>query len=327
MDLLVLGGTAFLGRAIAEHARERGHAVTCLARGTTPPPQGVDFVVADRDDDDGLAAVADRRWDAVVDVTRQPGQARRAVRDLRTDHWVFVSSANAYRSFDSPDLPESAPLHEPLAGDVMADMEQYGPAKVACEDAFRAAEGTATIVRAGLIGGYGDDSGRSGYYPWRFAHPTGPDVLVPEAPEATCGIIDVADLAEWIVLSAEERMDGAFNACGPSIPLTEILATARRVAGPGAPPPREVPAEVLAEAGISGWMGPASLPLWIDDPADRYFGKMDAARAQAAGLRTRSIEETLASALAYEEVRETPRRAGLSDDEEIRLRAALDGAG
>ena len=325
MDLLVLGGTAFLGKAVAGQARDRGHAVTCLARGSAPPPEGVDMVVADRDHEDGLGAVAGRRWDAVVDVTRQPGQARRAVRDLRTDHWVFVSSANAYRSFDSPGLPESAPLHDPLAADVMTDMEQYGPAKVACEDTFRAAEGTSTIVRAGLIGGYGDESARSGYYPWRFAHPTGPDVLVPDAPGATCGILDVADLAAWIVLAAEERLDGPFNACGPSIPLTEILAAARRVAGAGAPPPRGVPPEVLAEAGIAAWMGPASLPLWIDDPEDRYFGKMDTTRALAAGLRFRPLEETLAAALVHEQVREAPRGAGLTDEEEIRLRDLLDG--
>ena len=80
----MLGGTAWLGHTVAQEAQRRGHDVTCLARGSADPPAGAAFVVADRDLDDGLAAVAGETWDAVVDVTRHPGHARRAVRDLRS---------------------------------------------------------------------------------------------------------------------------------------------------------------------------------------------------------------------------------------------------
>ena len=85
----MLGGTAWLGRTVAQEALRRGHEVTCLARGSDDPPPGATFVTADRDLDDGLAAVASENWDAVVDVTRHPGHARRAVRDLgpRTGCW------------------------------------------------------------------------------------------------------------------------------------------------------------------------------------------------------------------------------------------------
>src|SRR4051794_21430396 len=99
MELLVLGGTAFLGRAIARTAVQRGHSVTCAARGTAPAPEGTAFVVVDRDEDAGLRPVSGRTWDAVVDVSRQPGQVRRAVRDLRTHHWVLISSTNVYARF------------------------------------------------------------------------------------------------------------------------------------------------------------------------------------------------------------------------------------
>src|SRR6187397_1135959 len=73
MRMLVLGGTAWLGHTVAQEAQRRGHDVTCLARGSADPPPGASFVVADRDLDDGLAAVAGETWDAVVDVTRHPG--------------------------------------------------------------------------------------------------------------------------------------------------------------------------------------------------------------------------------------------------------------
>lgn len=119
MELLVLGGTRFLGRAVAEAALGRGHAVTALARGTAPPPDGVTFVRADRDEEDGLAALAGRAWDSVVDVTLHPVHVRRAVRDLTTGHWVFVSTANVYADDAGPEPDESAPLLDPLDADRM----------------------------------------------------------------------------------------------------------------------------------------------------------------------------------------------------------------
>ena len=112
MRLLVLGGTAFLGRAIVAHAVADGIDVTCVARGTAAAPPGVRLVVADRDHDDALRGVGSG-WDAVVDVTRQPGHARRAVRDVRAGHWVFVSSGNVYARFDEPEQDESAALLAP----------------------------------------------------------------------------------------------------------------------------------------------------------------------------------------------------------------------
>ncbi len=153
MDLLILGGTALLGQAIAQAALDRGHAVTCLARGSSSAPKGATFISADRDDDDGLASVASRSWAAVIDVSRQPGQVRRPVRDLSTQHWVFISSGNVYADFSTVEQDENAPLRPPLQGEVMEAMLTYGEAKVACENAVRASNSSATIVRSGLIGG------------------------------------------------------------------------------------------------------------------------------------------------------------------------------
>lgn len=323
MELLILGGTALLGRAIAHAALDRGHAVTCLARGSSSVPKGAAFICADRDDDDGLASVATRSWAAVIDVSRQPGQVRRAVRDLRTRHWVLISSGNVYADFSTIEQDENAPLRPPLQGEVMEDMSTYGEAKVACEDAVRASDTSATIVRSGLIGGPGDWSGRTGYWPWRFAHPTGDDVIVPDDPDFPCAIIDVRDLASWVIAAAEQHLDATFNATGLTIPFHHVIAAAARVAS-SAVRPRAVPAAKLAELEIGAWMGPASLPLWIDDPAWRGFATMNTDRARAAGLLTRPLEDTLRDTLAYENQRTEPRQAGLSDEQEQQVRAALD---
>lgn len=318
----MLGGTAWLGRTVALEALRRGHEVTCLARGSDDPPPGATFVTGDRDLDDGLDAVASETWDAVVDVTRHPGHARRAVRDLSTPHRVLVSTGNVYARFDALEQPESSPLRGPLDDDLMTDMEVYGEAKVACENAVRDAGGTATIVRSGLIGGPGDWSGRTGYWPWRFAHPVGSHVVVPDELDFPCAIIDVRDLAAWLVTAAEQRLDGAFNATGPTTSLGEVLEVAAQVSGSTAAL-LPVDRERLADLEVGAWMGPASLPLWIDDAEWRGFATLDTARARAAGLVTRPLEETLRDTLAFEETRTVPRRAGLSDDDERRVQEAV----
>lgn len=322
MEILVLGGTAWLGCTVAEEAVRRGHRVTCLARGSAPEPDGATFVAGDRDEDDGLAPVAGTAWDAVVDVSRQPGQVRRAVRDLTTGQYLFVSTGNVYATFDTPEQDEDSPLREPLDGDVMADMETYGEAKVACELAVRSGAAPATVVRCGLIGGPGDETGRSGYWPWRFAHPVADRVVVPDDLDFPCAMVDVRDLATWLVTLVESRTEGVFNATGPTTPLRDVLGTAADVAGSPARPVT-VGASRLAELGVEPWMGPVSLPLWIADPAWRWFATMETARARAAGLVTRPLRETLADALEWEESGRTmPRRAGLTDPDERRVLTA-----
>ena len=237
MRLLVLGGTAWLSGTVASDAVQRGHDVTCLARGDSGrAPDGVTFVRADRDEPDAYADVRDSQWDAIVDVSRQPGHVRGAVTALAaTSHFfLFVSTGNVYADHSTPNTDESAPLRAPLETDVMVDMETYGEAKVACELAVLDVFGIdrTAIVRSGLIGGPGDVSDRSGYWPLRFARPGNGDgsVLVPDAPDLMTQLIDVRDLASWIVNLAENHTSGIFNATGQTRPLSEHLEVARQVA-------------------------------------------------------------------------------------------------
>ncbi len=119
LDLLVLGGTSWVGGEIAREAARRGHRVTCLARGESgEPPAEVTWIRSDRTEPAAYDEVAARDWDAVFDVSWQPDQVRSALRSLaeRTTHWVYVSSASVYAEEETPDTDEAAPLHEPHAG-------------------------------------------------------------------------------------------------------------------------------------------------------------------------------------------------------------------
>jgi nucleoside-diphosphate-sugar epimerase len=329
--LLVLGGTAWLGRHIACTAVERGHEVTCLARGTSAePPQGARFVRADRDDDDAYDQVVAEDWDAVVDVARQPGRVRRAVQALSGTgaRYLFVSSGNVYADHSIAGQDEDGPLLAPLQGDVMQSMETYGEAKVACEQHVLRGVGAdrAFIARVGLIGGPGDTFDRTGYWPLRFARPASEDgrVLVPDGPDLVTQVIDVRDLATWIVQAAHRGVTGIFNATGPSVPFAEHLAIAGAVGEHGAAVIRADEHWLLAQ-GVQEWMGPRSLPLWLADPDWIGFNANDSSRARRAGLVTRPLQETLADTLDWElsRPRARTRQAGLSDEDERALLAAL----
>jgi 2'-hydroxyisoflavone reductase len=334
MRLLVLGGTAWLGGHLATIARDRGHAVTCLARGESgAAPAGVAFLRADRDAPDAYQEVAGGDWDAVVDVSRQPGQVRRAVQALaaRSAWFGYVSSGSVYADHGTPGADERAALLPPLDGDVMESMASYGEAKVACErhvlDAF--APNRSLIARVGLIGGPGDISDRTGYWPLRFTRPAATDgrVLVPDAPGLLTQVVDVRDLATWLVVAGERRVAGVFNVVGEALPLAEHLATARAVAGHTGPTV-PVDQEWLQAHGVEPWMGERSLPLWLPLPEYAGFSARDGGAARAAGLVHRPLAETLADTLAWEQTldRGRPRRAGLSDaDERELLRSARAG--
>lgn len=330
MKLLLLGGTAWLGHAVAESGLRDGHDVTCLARGSAPAPDGARFVRANRIDSDALRAVRDEHWDAVVDLAREPGPVRRAVRDLEpvAAKYVFVSSVSAYASHTTIGADESSKLLPALDADEMASMEQYGEAKSACEravfDAF--GEQRAAIVRPGLIGGPGDPTGRTSYWVRRFAAPSNERarVLAPDTPELPTAVIDVRDLADFIVALATGGATGAFNAQGDAHPLPAHLDVAREIACSSA---QVVPAPEawLTEREVAQWMGPRSLPLWI---ADRDWYGMNARstdRARAAGLTLRPLADTLRDSLHHELEHDipNPHGAGLTDAEERELLAEL----
>lgn len=319
MRILLLGGTKFLGKRIAQIALTRGHDVTCLARGTSATVAGTRFVKADRDEANGLEAVSRERWDAVIELTQHPEHAKRAANELTAAHAIFVSTGSVYADQNaiSTEADEVVPgLDQPK----MSDMQQYPFAKMSCEEEYSTAFDQLTIIRSGLIGGYGDETGRCGYYPWRFANPTAPEVVVPD-PSFPVAILDAEDLATWIVICAEERITEVFNAAGEPTTLADVFEICRKLAANDVQP-RVVSNDVLLEHEVAPWMGPESLPLWLPDPAWRNVALLDSELARSHKLTTRPLAETLAAGLRYEQDRQTPRQAGLSDEKERDILAA-----
>ncbi|ALV46524.1 hypothetical protein MB46_14510 [Arthrobacter alpinus] len=307
-NILILGGTAWLGRTLAQAATSAGHAVTCLARGDSGDfPVAASGVVGDRDSPDAYAAVAGREWDLVVELTRIPSHAHGALAAVseRARNWVFVSSCSVYAGHSTPEADEDTPRLDPLGRDERYTPEVYGEAKSACEIATLAArDSAALLIRAGLIGGPGDPTGRTTYWPLRAADVRGP-VLTPsdDGPHYPqhVQIIDVRDLASFILNAGLAGRTGAVNAVGAALPLCEALNTAREAANTN-PQLAEYPLARMVDDGVSPWSGPRSLPLVLPlDPDYAGFARRSDARALAWGLVRRPLLETFRDIIASEE--------------------------
>ena len=302
MRVLVFGGVAgFVSGAVLRRFAARGHEVVAASRHGD--------VAVDRDH--GLAALDGARFDAVVDVAwGGPDWVADALKTVSAAHWTFVSSMSVYDDDQVHDGQTAT-----TAALVQPDPATYGGAKVVAEQMVREALGEkAFVVRPGLVAGAGDTSDRYGYWPLRLSR--GGRVVVPPLDELT-QLIDVEDLAAWIVTATEERLTGVFDAVGPATPIGEVLA--RTAAGIEAPP-HEL---VEATAGVNHYMGPRSLPLWAPMRGKRLRAH-DIAPSSAACLRLRPIEETAVAALAHERALgpDRPRKAGLTAAEEAEALAA-----
>ena len=331
MTLLVLGGSVFLSRAVAEEAVRRGHDVTCACRGSSGSvPVGAQHVVTDRSA--ALPAELTDEYDAVVDVGRHPSWVRAAVERLPSAHWVFVSTINVYADDSTPGGgPGTLPLREPVHEDVdlREDPEAYGPMKVACERAVTDGAASATVIRPGLIIGPGDPSGRFTYWPARLADTADhPEVLVPGSADDSVQVIDVHDLAAWIVTCAESRRVGTFD--GTGLPMTraaftDAVAAAARELGlhdPTATTFTAVDQEFLASHEVEPWMGPRSVPLWLPLPEHAGLMAHDVTPSYDAGLTTRPLSETARDTLLW--LRENPDApvTGWSREDEEKVLAA-----
>lgn len=305
MRILLLGGTAFLGRAVAEAALATGHELTLFTRGKTNPglfPE-VEHLVGDRETE--LSLLGGREFDVAVDTSGYlPAVVRASAQRLagRVGRYLFVSTISVYE--DAGVLTEATPTRRPADPESRDLNRDYGGLKTLCEEAVAAAfpDGS-LIVRPGLIVGAHDYSGRFSYWPRRVAR--GGEVLAPGRPETRIWVLDVRDLAEWMISLAEARATGVFNAAGPDEPLTMggLLEECRAATASDARF-TWIDDEFLVEREIVPY---TELPLWVPGGDDGYPA-IDVSRAIAAGLAYRPLGDTIQAVL--DEV-EAPGATGL----------------
>jgi 2'-hydroxyisoflavone reductase len=331
VNLLILGGTAFLGPQLVEAALARGHTITLFNRGKTNPHLFPDLekLRGNRDPlkDEGLKALEGRSWDVVIDTSGYVPRIVRASAELLAPsirQYIFISSISVYPDSTPAGADESAPvgtIADETVEEMGASFENYGPLKALCEQAAeQAMPGRTTNIRPGLIVGPGDGSERFTYWPVRIDR--GGEVLAPLPQEAPVQFIDVRDLALWTIRMAEDGHAGVFNATGPRSRLSfaEMLHGCRAVTS-SAVNFTWVDEAFLLEKEVGPWM---ELPLWIPDAENSAMATMTIDRALSVGLTFRPLAETARDTLQWhKEHRPTdyvmgtkPGRAGLNPDKE-----------
>jgi 2'-hydroxyisoflavone reductase len=294
MQILIIGGTIFLGRHIVEASLDRGHRVTLFNRGqhgTDLFPE-VEKLRGDRNSD--LSTLRGRTFDCVIDVCGYTPQQMQLIAEAlgaNVPHYIFVSSISAYGS-----RPPNETYDEAAA--LAVGDKGYGEEKARSEDAISAAyPNRVAIVRPGLIVGPHDPTGRFIYWPTRIAR--GGDVLAPGRAQRAIQWIDVRDLASWIVHLAENKTVGAFNAITPAMKyaMADLLDACLRIANVKAKL-NWIDDTALFNANVAPW---TELPLWIPEDEPDAGGLMlaKADRAFKAGLTFRSIDDTVSDTLAW----------------------------
>jgi 2'-hydroxyisoflavone reductase len=315
VNVLVLGGTVFLGRHLVERALARGHAVTMFNRGRSGPDLFPEVERLTGDRDGGLDALRGRRWEAAVDcsgfVPRVVRQSAELLRDA-VGVYAFVSSGSVY-PLDARDRSEEGPvirLEDPTTEDVPA---AYGGLKALCEDVVREVFGERGLnVRSGLIVGPHDPTERFTYWVLRMARDG--EVLAPGAPDRPVQFIDARDEADWILDMAESGRGGTFNVTGPASPIAigEVLARC------GEARPTWVDDELLVEHGVRPYM---ELPLWVPLSVGRLNMPID--RALTAGLRFRDLDDTIRDTRAWALGRGEDFEPQVDAGGRVRMRAGL----
>ncbi|HKR59982.1 MAG TPA: NAD-dependent epimerase/dehydratase family protein [Pyrinomonadaceae bacterium] len=335
MRLLILGGTAFLGRHLVTAARARNHEITLFNRGHHPAPAFANVETIHGDRHSELTKLSGGRWDTVIDTSgylpRSVKAAAEALSDA-VDRYVFVSSISVFADFSRVGLDETADLKTltseqveqanaiDSSGQVSALNygQLYSGLKALSEQAAEAALPNRVLtIRPGLIVGPDDYTDRFTYWVMRVAR--GGEVLAPGRPQQCVQFIDVRDLAEWIIKMLERKEVGVYNANGlPGlVTMQALLEECKSVSGSDASL-TWVSEDFLLQENVTAWN---EMPLWMPEEAAPHmkgFMFVSSEKAMAAGLSFRPLRQTINDTLTWRQttLAQEPLRAGIDPQRE-----------
>ncbi|MFF5974496.1 NAD-dependent epimerase/dehydratase family protein [Streptomyces sp. NPDC012769] len=245
MDVLIIGGNRYFGKRLITRLLDAGHRVTVLNRGSSPAPEGVIPLVADRNDEAALErALAGRSFDVVVDqvcYTPRHADIARRVFAGRTRRYVMTSTVEVYEYEDSAapvaeDVLDLAALPVDLGlrwEDPEFLEEHYGEGKRQAEAVFAAAGAGfawASVRVAHVLGGADDFTGRVAHYAARIR--SGEPVAVPvvNRPATYVYVEEIAAFLFWAAVEAEFAGPVNAHSHGP-LTTAEICGEIERLVG------------------------------------------------------------------------------------------------
>ena len=328
LDILILGGTGFIGPHMVREALRRGHGVTLFNRGRTNNKIFPDLETIKGDRDGGLDGLKGRSWDVVVD---NSGYVPRHVQDSArmlansTRRYIYISTVSVYADFNVHNTEDS--LLATIADESIEEVtgETYGALKALCETraAGEIAAEQLTVLRPTYICGPGDHTDRFSYWPIRARR--GGEMVWPGTPDDPVQVVDVRDLANFVVDCAEQDIAGTYNMVNPagSYTMGTLLADCQAVTAASVDPVW-ISEEFAYEQEL---IGGRQLPCWHPrSGVSAAGGSFSGERARAAGFHHRPERETIRDLLAWWDTLPTERtgkvRAGLEAAREAEVIAA-----
>lgn len=325
MNILILGGTQFSGRAFTQLAVDANHSVTLLHRSKEDPglPPAVRRLVGDRDPKvgDGLDRIkelldAGEHFDAVVDMCGYTPRVTKAACELlkgHTDLYIYISTISVYDKAE-PDaiLTEDSPkvtLDDPTVEEVTG--ETYGGLKVLCEQVvIEAFPDSHCIPRPCVIAGPNDPTDRVTW--WARMLTTQDALVIPAPPAGLASFIDARDLAAFFLTCATNKTTGIFNATGPEPTLSlHDFIYRTHVALDSKTKLIEADQSWLKSQGVQAWQ---DIPVWLPEES-QYMHAITSTKARASGLTNRSLEETMIAIRDWDIERGSPElKAGIKPD-------------
>jgi 2'-hydroxyisoflavone reductase len=307
MRILIVGGTSFVGRAVAWAASNAGHDVTVINRGQTPSdlPPTVTRLIGDRQGD--LSALNGLSFDVTVDaIAYRPVDVDVLATSLadRGGHHIQISSVSAYEDPPSEGATEeTATLWDDknLELDAEVTAETYGPLKAACERSAQAHFGDQlSIVRPTFVIGSHDATLRFPYWVERLRR--GGNVAVPGPRDNALQYIDARDLGAFVVTLATTTTLGAFHVAGPypSARFFEVMEAITEQVSPNDTRLVEVSPRHIKSHHLD-----SRFPLWSGSTSETALA-VDPAKALAAGLTLRPLSDSVQDVLDWWDDREVP---------------------
>lgn len=317
LKVLILGGTTFLGPHLVQELQQHGHEVTIFTRGNQSSKfANVEELQGDRDGD--LKALENRNWDAIIDTS---GHLPRLVRDSSklltnsTNHYTFISTIGVYENFYKQQIDEEYPVAR-LESESTEEITEknYGALKAACEEVIQSHfSNHCLIIRPGLIVGPLDPTARFSYWPMRVK--MSGEILAPGSPHQLLQIIDVRDLAKWIVTMVEQQAVGIYNVTGPAkaMDFQQLLQECQAITKSNSIL-TWVDEDFLIKHQIQDWV---EIPLWLSYKRNMPgFLNVSIDKALKAGLTLRPISETIKVILDEDNNQDNSYQIGLNAEKE-----------
>lgn len=208
MDILIIGGSRFVGPHLIKLLLARKHHITVFNRGSINDTysKNINFIKGDRDKGFSIK----EKFDAVIDMCAYTGsQTKKALTELNFDYFLHFSTVAAYKK------TELFPLTEESAIGDWPSFGAYNKGKVECERVLEKSGKLYGMIRPVYILGPKNYCDRENFIYSRIKK--GIPLTLPGNGLGLTQFVFVDEVALSLTKLVEKRAQGAFNIAGDQI--------------------------------------------------------------------------------------------------------------